>query len=110
MYFIFENLDKGTFSFSDGTPVTYTNWSPGQGGLSPDEDGVYFGLDGTWSDADITETHKFLFQLRNTGPSFLWSTGETTEYITVTPTVTPTPNVTPTKTATPTITPTNTPT
>ena len=79
---------EGTFSFSDGTPVTYTNWSPGQGGLSPDEDGVYFGLDGTWSDADITETHKFLFQLRNIGPSFLWSTGETTEYITVTPTVT----------------------
>ena len=80
---------EGAFSFSDGTPVTYTNWSPGQpDGLTPDQDGVYFGLDGTWSDADIAEEHKFFFQLRNIGPDFLWSTGETTEYITLTPTVT----------------------
>jgi len=49
---------EGTFVWSSGTPVTYTNWKPGQPeGISPDEDYVgmlidsSFGLPGQWHDA-----------------------------------------------------------
>ena len=43
--------DEGSFQWTDGSPVDYTNWAPGQPDNLADSDCVYLLPDGTWDDA-----------------------------------------------------------
>ena len=42
--------DEGSFQWTDGSPVNYTNWAPGQPDNLNDSDCVFLLPDGTWDD------------------------------------------------------------
>ncbi len=45
-----DEINEGTFVWYDGTPVGFTNWRPGEPNSSGDEDCVQIFADGSWND------------------------------------------------------------
>jgi gliding motility-associated-like protein len=105
----FQNLSSPSYSepsggweWVTGEPTTFTGWASGEPNQNSGqlEDYTYMNFGGTpyeWNDApsNTTQTVALLYILEIENPyAVLWSTGETTDTITVNPTVTTTYYVT----------------
>ncbi|MDG1962355.1 MAG: lectin-like protein, partial [Flavobacteriaceae bacterium] len=78
----------GAFEWSDGSPVDYSNFLPGEpNGLTFQSFIKQFGT-GFWDDVPITRLHPSLLQLDEVYFNQEWSTGDTSTSITATPTET----------------------
>ena len=95
-----QNCNSGSFSepaggweWTDGTPVTYTNWDAGEPnnyfGSSDPEDYVEMDVNGQWNDHTNPGEPPggYVLEIEET---YLWNTGATTSSITVSPTATTT--------------------
>ena len=91
---------EGVFVWVDGTIFDFEKWAPNEPsntGLAGDEDyvrintGSQAGIDpsdGYWNDVDDIYNSRFVMEIQSSNTSLIWSTGDTTENVTVTPTET----------------------
>ena len=54
---------EGTFVWADGTPLSFSNWSPGEPNNAGDEDAVDIRMNGQWNDLSETMLRPALFEL-----------------------------------------------
>lgn len=77
---------EGTWVWANGDPVTYTFWNSGEPNNSGNEDYAHMNTNGTWNDSGGGENYPFVCEFSGTfGVDILWSTGDTTQAITVSP-------------------------
>ncbi|WP_165224033.1 lectin-like protein [Aquisphaera insulae] len=66
---LYDAVSEGTFVWSNGDAVTYTNWAPGQPDNSTNEDYVYMNHDsdvlgpGRWNDFDVTSRLRGIMEI-----------------------------------------------
>lgn len=59
-----DQVTEGTFLWTDGSPVTYTNWNTGEPNNSINEDYTQMYSAGLWNDVNAIATSPYLLQLR----------------------------------------------
>ncbi len=82
-----DEVAEGSFVWMNGDPVTYTNWNPGEPNNAGNEDYTVKTSSGGWNDVSTSSSFRFVCEVSITNPvSLLWSTGATTNSISVQPT------------------------
>lgn len=80
-------ITEGTFEWSDGSVLDFTNFAPGEPNNQGNEDFVFQAPSGRWNDYPSVLSRISIFQI-NSGVTYLWSTGEVSESIIVSPATT----------------------
>jgi hypothetical protein len=86
-----DQVTEGVFEWTSGEPVVYTNWNIGEPNNSSNEDYTQMLSSGVWNDSNPTAAYRYVCEFDNLpGLEIVWSTGETTASIVVTPDTTTT--------------------
>lgn len=81
-----DQAQEGNFQWVTGQPITYTNWGGGEPNNSGDEDYTELTAGGQWNDLGNNYNLRYVCEFSGVQQvDLLWSTGETTQDITVQP-------------------------
>ena len=76
---------EGQFEWSDGSPVDYLNWNPGEPNNVGDEDVVNAYPNQSWVDSKIIFKYYALYQINLNSPGILWYNSSSNTSITISP-------------------------